>query len=553
MKYQEKHIRYIVQQKINGVGWEQITRNFNKKFKTKATQHSVRSRYQKTDISTVKLEAHKYEDFTSEAIGDLIKNKKIKKGRFFITSASPTTSLDLTKRQRVKASLGEYVEASNLDVNAFNSIKNYCKREKAELIILPMRAHMPSLNAQPRHFDPILKPYLKNFATEYNFNEHLKALDMQLNPQQINPLTGLQNIQGKKSSYWKKYKTSIIFAHSKQDMEVLATGNDTHPRIIHSTGCITKASYLNNRVGRLATDSHKIGGLIVEIDGPIFHLTQVQIVSPDGSFANLDKRYFHDGSVVKERAELLRTGDTHLGHSCELALKATSEMIKVFKPKRITFDDMFDGNSISHHLVGKYITSAQTRTGKHGNHFKTLESELKHCKDKFESITSNIPDDCELIVVASNHHDHITQYLNEARYIKDPVNFEFAHRCVVDIFDGKQPFQNYIDPEMKCTWLGVNDDYFVQGVNISVHGHLGLNGSRGSKQQYNKIYQNAISAHTHTPSIFKDIFTVGHLSTHRHGYNNGPSTWIQANAIVYKYGQKQLRLIIDGNWKGSLK
>lgn len=549
MKYKVSHIRYIVQQKINGVSWTQITRNFNRKFKTKLTMESIRSKYRKTDISNVKLEAHKYEDFTHEAIGDLIKNKRIKKGKFFITAACPTTHLNMTRSDLRKIERGENVSPSNVNVSAFNSIRNFCKRNKAELIILPMRAHVKALHSQPQHFDPILKPYLKNFATEFNFNEHLKALDMQLNPQQINPLVGLQAIQGKKSSYWKKYKTSIIFAHSKQDLEVIATGNDTHPRLIHSTGCITNASYLNNRMGRLAESSHVLGGLIVEIDGPIFHLTQVRIVSPDGSFANLDTRYLPDGKIVKERAELLRTGDTHFGQEDEQLLTATQEMIKVFKPKRITFDDMFDGSSISHHIEGKHYTKAKIRTGSKGNYFETLEKELAYCKKKFIEMTSELPQDCEVIIVGSNHHNHLTQYLNDGRYLKDPVNYEFAHRCIVDMFDGKDPLRNYIDPNFKHTWLTENDDYFVQGVNIAVHGHVGLNGSRGSKQLFHKVYQNAISAHSHTPSIFKDIFTVGHLTNPRHGYNNGPSTWLACNAVVYKYGQKQLRIIIDGNWR----
>ena len=549
MKYLPKHIRYIVQQKINGVGWEQIARNFNRKFKTSLSKDAMRARYQKTDISGITLDPHKHEDFTNEALGELVKNKRIKKGTFFITAACPTTHLDMTRREIARAERGEYVESANVNVPAFSAIKNFCKRNKAELIILPMRAHVKPLHSQPQHFDPILKGHVKNFATEYNFNEHLKALDMQLNPQQVNPLTGLQTMQGKKSSYWKKYKTSIIFAHSKQDMEVLATGNDTHPRLIHSTGCITNPSYLNNRVGRLAQDTHIIGGLIVEIDGPVFHLTQVRIVSPDGSFANLDTRYFPDGTIKKERAELLRTGDTHFGHECEQALDATAEMVSILKPKRITFDDMLDGTSISHHLEGRLFTKSRIRTGLLGEQYKTLENELEYCRKMFGRVTKKLPSDCEIIIVASNHHNHLSQYLNEGRYIKDSVNYGFAHRCIVQMLDGVNPFQNYIDPDFNCTWLSENDDYFVQGVNVAVHGHTGLNGSRGSKQQFNKIYQNAMTAHTHTPGIFKDIFTVGHLSQPRHGYNNGPSTWLACNGIVYKYGQKQLRIIINGKWR----
>lgn len=548
-KYSAGEVRFIVQQKINGVGWEQISRNFDKKFNRKKNKEALRHLYRTTDLSNFTFEKHKYEDFTKEAIGELIKNKKIKKGNFFITAASPTTHLDLNKRDLKKVQDGGYVIGHNVATNKFNSIKNFCRRKKAELIILPMPAHVKPLHSQPQHYDPVLKPYIKRFATEYIFNDHLKAMDMHLNPQQRNPLAGLQSVAGKKSSYWKKYKTSILFAHSKQDMVVIPTGNDTHPRIIHSTGCITEANYLPNRIGRIAEDEHIIGGLYVEIDGPVFHLTQIQIVSPDGSFCNLDTRYFPDGSIKKERAELIKFGDAHFDVPDKDTFKACEEMLKVFQPKIITFEDMISYRSITHHEDKRKLTRSQVRTGKYGIWYCSLESEMEQGKQSMVYLLKSAPKDANILMVACNHNDHLTRYLDEGRYINDPPNHEFAHRCIVNIYDGLDPMQHYIDPENKFTWLTRNDDYFVMGVQVNSHGDKGADGAKGSEVKLENLYGNSLTAHRHYPGIYKRMFVVGHISGKRHGYNEGASRWIPCNGIIYKYGQKQLRMIIDGKWR----
>lgn len=96
-------------------------------------------------------------------------------------------------------------------------------------------------------------------------------------------------------------------------------------------------------------------------------------------------------------------------------------------------------------------------------------------------------------------------------------------------------------------WTDVNDDIYIEGVQMNVHGHTGINGARGSKNSHELAYGNVMTAHTHSPSIYHDAFTVGHMSLNRHGYNNGAQTWILCSGAVYKGGQKQLYMIINGN------
>lgn len=494
-------------------------------------------------------EPHPFADFTKEAIGEIIKENNFRTGTFFITAAAPTSYVDWDEEDTNNGD-DEHVVAYNLNENAFSAVQNFLKRENAELVILPMPAHVKALKKQPRHYDPRLKPWMGCFATEYTFNKHLKAIEAYINPQQTNPLTGLKRLrihkhgheEGKPGEEIKRFKTSIIVAHSKQMMESIATGNSSHPRIIHSTGAITNPAYLRNRIGMIAQEDHKLGGLIVEIDGDVFYLRQVQMDPKDGSFVDMGIRYFADGTVAQERAEAFKMGDIHPGLENPATLRAWYELWDVIKPKRIFYEDFFDGGSISHHTANKNITRS-----KRPAHFKSLEAEINMAKRVLQETFDRAPKDAILIATASNHPEHVERYLDEGRYIKDDVNFEIAHRMVVMALDGKDPLKEYLDPDNKMIWTNPNDDYFVAGVQMNSHGHLGVNGYRGSGKAGQEVaYGDAMVAHSHTPNIFHDLFTVGHSTVDRHGYNIGPSTWIPCSGAVYSRGEKQLFMAIKG-------
>jgi len=504
----------------------------------------------------LKKSPHPLAGFTKESLGTIVKENNYQDGMFIITAVAPVTNLDYTADQLIAAKDGKDVVGENLHKPAFNAVKNFMDRNSAQLVLLPMPAHMKSLHEQPLHYDPSLEEYQSSFATEFTFNKHLKAIEAHINPQQTNPLTGLKRLRihkylgsdGAPGEEIKRFKTSIVVAHSKQMLEVVPTGNNTAPRIIHSTGAITKPAYLRNRIGMIANEDHKLGALVVEIEGDIFHIRQVQMDPKNGSFVDLGKRYHADGTVTEERAEAFKMGDVHPGHHSQKALDAIYDLWSIIKPKRIFFEDFFDGSSISHHLEKKKISQAKLP-----DCFSSLEKEINMAKGVLGEIYKKAPKDAELIATASNHPEHVMRYLDEGRYINDKVNFDIAHRMVVMALDGKNPLKEYLDPKGQMRWTDENEDYFVEGVQMNTHGHLGINGMRGSKQGHELAHGNAMIAHSHTPSIFHDTFTVGHSTEPRHGYNNGPSTWVLCSGAIYKGGQKQLYMIIKGRFRAEKK
>jgi len=477
-------------------------------------------------------DAHPQADFTREAIGTIIKNKNITKGMFFVTAAAPTDP-DGGKLQK------SWYVGANLHEAGFAAIQSFCALNGAELIIHPLPTHIDALRDQPNHYDPKLKPYIKSFATEFVFNKYLRSIDIGINPQLGNPLAGLSRMRGKGDR-----NSSVIVAHTKQNMKMFATGNSTAPRLMHSTGCITLPAYRKNRVGRIAEEDHVVGGLVVVVKGSTFFIHQVQIRSEEGSFNYMGVRYFANGKTRVERAEAMKLGDIHYGRQSAAAMAATYEMMAKLQPKEIFVEDIFDGTSINPHTWSDLF-----QKGTPPEQFASLDKELSVCRDGMLDLWVHSPTDCKINVTASNHNDFLDRYLKRGQYLQDSVNYATGHRMVVDKLDGKDPLQTRVDPDNKYTWLGINDDILIEGCNMSSHGHLAANGAKGAQVGVELAYDNGMFAHTHTPGILNNAWWVGHLSEERHGYNTGASTWQHCNGVVYKNGEKCLLFVINGKWK----
>lgn len=552
-------IQFILQRRsVTGLQFSQIAAEFQKKFKKEITAEAVRHVYReyipggsggtrKRKFKKPDETSHIYEDFTHAELTAIKREFKGRNGTFFITAASPVSELSPQEKMGRKGEFG-----TNLMVGEFKSILNFCRRNSAELIILPLRAHVKALGKQPSHYDPRLNEFKRYFAGEYRINENLVALDLFLNPQQARPLTGLRKIGRSRREYLEMngrlipqmITQSVIVGHTKQDMLPLATGNSTHPRILHSTGVITAPEYRKERVGALANEGHIIGGLIVEVEGDKFHVRQVRCNTHTHSFIDLGVEYFPNGRIEKVNAAAVRAGDLHAGMEDPSSLSFLQEIVEKLKPDEIILEDVVDSGSVSKHKAGLGVTQFMDSFYKKG-----LEFELDYAKDLLTRINSW--SDAKVVIVDSNHHDHILQWLDSGRYVKDGVNFQIGHEMVAEVLRGEDPIQKRVDPDGKYHWLKWSDDYYVEGGQMGAHGHLGINGMRGSPEQMEAVYVDGMSGHTHTPQIIGSWFVVGHMSKPRHGYNKGPSTWMPTLGVRYKGGQQQLITVIDGKYQLS--
>lgn len=426
------------------------------------------------------------------------------------------------------------IAGGKLNRNFFECVLTYCKYNKAELVILPMRG---VYKKDEKFNDDILK-YSDYFLTEMIFNSNLRAVDYMLNPRMMNPLTGLARMGAK--------STCMIVASPKQQMITIPTSNRKLPHILQSTGSITESHYGSTRTGELAKQDHVTGGLIVEIeDVEIFHIRQIQCNGADGGFYDLNK-YYSKNKVQPGRADTFIPGDIHPGSEDPTAVAAWKECIKLTNPDYIVFHDICDSRSVNHHE--EHNIRAQVNRP---DDLSTLEKELNLVGRTLANWITWFPNK-KFILTYGNHDNAVVRYLQEGRYVWDRFNHRISLQLAMWMLDDLNPIQQYVESKFKIkniTWLTVNDDYKRRGIQVGLHGHLGSNGSRGNLKNMEESLGKCVVGHSHTPKILRDAWCVGTTTKLRLHYTDGPSSWLHAGCLIYPNGQRQMVISIEGRWK----
>ena len=524
--------------------WDYITDTLNKRWNTSYKVSILQGIHRRTlDELVAAIVVSNKPESKSPLSPDNVKYKttesRAKKKRFTLWAVAP----------------GAPIDADKLAV-----VESYNEHRNAKMVLAPGCAHVKALHGQPKLFDEKIAPYLKNMHQEFLFNARAKALNLQIRPQQIRPLTGIDRIKGKLdlldateyNQLLKPRNQSLFIPSPKQQMQVYATGNSTPPRLIHGTGFLTEPNYrMEEKTGHVGAEDHIMGGLVVEVEGDVFHVRQLQFNPVDSSIVDITPeglmRYYPDGRVKKERVEALVLGDIHPGHDNPAALAWIEEQIRIFNPKNIFCHDWFDGLTVNHHLEKRALSRMLAKIGK----FKNLPEEVAYCRDFYQRyIIDHVAKDCKIYMVPSNHEKFLNSWLDGKHYTTtdDKGNFKMGHEMVLDFLNGINPLQKRLDPNNRLEWPSINDDVFIEGVQCNVHGHNGPKGSRGNPGNLEKTYGTVMSGHTHTASILHGYWGVGHISAPRHGYNSGASDWTITNGIIAKGGHKQLTSLVAGKW-----
>jgi len=410
----------------------------------------------------------------------------------------------------------------------------YCKRHKAELIILPVSGQTvkedslhPELNA------------LNILTKDFKLNENIKISNYAIKPQQINPLTGIRRFAPGDRSF--------IFASPKQSLEYVPTGDDNIPKAIITTGACTEPNYnINNRIGRIATKDHVIGALAVDItDNNYFHFRHLT-AQKNGLFFDIDGKY--DTRFRKLRSTLaFVVGDLHPYNVNPDHQACTLEQILHFKPKDVFMHDVFNAYSISHHAEGHFIKQHQIFERQGRNLEAELIETLKEIK-KYTEVTKGTVN-----VVPSNHDHHLYRYLDEGRFIDDKGNKLMAAHLYLAALKGYNPLEiglklvGELPPNLNFL---SNKGKKIKGIELGRHGHLGANGARGSLKAMEEAEHKSITGHGHSAQKIRNTYKVGTSTDFRIGYNDdGFSNWSQTNAVVYRNGLVQLLNTVNKEWR----
>ncbi len=424
-----------------------------------------------------------------------------------------------------------------------DSIKNYAERNKALLLVLPCE-DVASRSKKGASIE--LSPELENFRVIFKdtyLNNNLCLCAIKVSAKQMDPLRGLDRLTSSRN-------TSIIVAAPKIFMRYVPNMHLDIPPALMSTGAVTindydTDRYMSKRTSTLAENDHTYGAVIVEVESDrVFHFRHIE-ASKNGSFVDLGVEYLPDGTTQEVKDTVMVMGDSHVGyHDLELHEK-TMELAAKTNVSTVILHDIFHGSSISHHDWNKSVTRArQAQEGKLG-----LERECIAVKSYLKDIESR---GYNVEIVDSNHDNFLMRYLEEGRYVTDPMNHKFALKLAVPAIEGMNPLKYAIESVLgfvtdKVRWMEKDKSYKFYGVEVGLHGAKGANGGRGNARTFNNGIGNCVTAHTHSASILRNTYCVGTVGHMDMGYNEGLSSWTRTCCLIYSNGTKQLINFIPDN------
>lgn len=431
---------------------------------------------------------------------------------------------------------------SILDKPFFNSVQTYMKEENAELGILPMRG----IHHTHTEYSKEVSALSNYYVTEHFITSKLKAMDAQIPPMSPDPIAISKRLA-------KNY--SLIVAHPKQNMMSLPVLDITKPKVILSTGVLTKRKYPKTASGFKGELDSVIGGVIIETDpsSDTFFWRFVQ-ANKDGSFYDLGKQYMPDGTVQSAPAEYLYTGDVHSGFVLDYARKSTIEMANALHVKTVGGGDWLDFYSASHHHehnINVRVLKQKTRKD-----ISTIENELDTLIGEIKKWDKGLNPDIKIDIIQSNHDEHLLRYLENQRFFNDILNYRISLDLAGYYLDGKYPIEEYI--MRKCPELKKRVNFIsrtqVKRVSskkilVSQHGDIGPNGAKSTNNNAEWSYQECVLGHSHSPSVLRSVYRVGTLALGLE-YQRGPSSWQVMNCVIYPNGARQMIWIApDGRWR----
>lgn len=441
-----------------------------------------------------------------------------------------TKEHDSTKKRFIITSAQSATPINNKFINNIEAYANFIN---AEILVIPFRYLNPTSifsNTQKDNdwWDANIVKYLT--LNRHNLNNNISVLsDVPIQPTATSPLLGLEAMTG---------GHSCVIGHPRFELKTIPVMEGCMPKIIFTTGACTKPNYTLSKAGKKGEFHHSTGFAIVEIkDEEIYFFRQVGANELTGEFIDL---FYHvkDGKIKLEtEVEACAMGDIHVANvDNKLIDKTLNDLFVKLKPKKLFIHDIIDSQSISHHnLKDPFILHELEMSGKN-----SLSGEVEDMLNWLNKIKQ-----FNVYIVKSNHDTHIDKFLASTDWrsmttLKNAIPYmEYATATLKgEAPNGIIPYLiNKRFPDFIC--LTDDDNITVRGYLMSVHGHLGANGSRGNIQQFSKLATKSVTGHSHSISRVGGAVSVGCSSYLRVGFNKSFSSWINAHGIVNRLGKFQ--------------
>lgn len=450
-----------------------------------------------------------------------------------------------------------------VELGFWKAIQQFAEHRTAEIVVIPIRYRNPTSRSDPRETarrakkdtgywwpDEVLKHLVEN---ELQVHEYLRVMaHVRIQATELNPLVGLDEMS---------QSASAIYGHGQLSMKTVATPHQILPKLLYTTGSISKRNYSSTKRAARAAFHHVNAAIVVETRGDRFHAREV---TWDGkAFYDLDEKFMPSGVELAEPALALITGDEHaiwysddVGHATYTGARS---IVKMLRPKLIIRHDVLDGYSVCpHHQHNAHAASVKART-RYGDLEWELGETIRHINETTPKGSSNV-------IVPSNHHNFLMRWLRSPAGAIDARNAPLYHELNSAVLKEARigpggpcypdPFEVYCRGKLTvpARFLEQDDSCVVKKgshlIEVGMHGHLGPDGRQGSAVQFSRIGPRTIVGHSHSPKIEKGCYQVGTSSVLRLEYNAGPSSWLNTHAVIHPNGRRQMIHVIKRNWRG---
>ncbi|QIO00938.1 A1 protein [Salmonella phage smaug] len=394
-------------------------------------------------------------------------------------------------------------------------------------------------------YDPAFDKYICEKNVFLNNRRFAFMAEINVLPTADYPLTGFAetatalNIEG------------LAIGHAKITAESVPALKGEVVRRMYSIGTATLKNYIQQKAGQKAEALHNYGALLVEFDDDgEFFVRQLETMDESGMFYDLNVCAVPTGCFKTSDHVLgLQYGDIHaekLDDDCAVASwVGENSLLDILKPKYQFIHDVHDFTSRNHHNRASGVFLAkQYAAGRD----KVIDDLI----DTGRVLESMERDFSQTIIVESNHDLALSRWLDDrnANIKDDPANAELYHSLNAAIYAAiaKQDdtfnvldyaLRNVAGCEFNAIFLTTDQSFKIAGIECGVHGHNGINGSRGNPKQFKKLGR-LNTGHTHTASIYGGVYTAGVAGSLDMGYNVGASSWTQTHLITYANGQRTL-------------
>jgi hypothetical protein len=346
---------------------------------------------------------------------------------------------------------------------------------------------------------------------------------------------------------------NVVVAHPVRQQRPIATPAYETPLMLLSTGSVTYPyNYSLSPTGEAAEFHHSYGAALVQVTQDEVMMWPITYDEEQKSVHWLDKRYDSKGQVHEAEIEALILGDFHGVNVNMEVFDSTHKFIKQVEDRleRVIFHDLLDFSSASHWnnvwtLAAKTLTESDSVS-------RELKGTFEYVHDLFEGV-SRIP---ELVIVPSNHNDHLDRWLIGGKKHTPPLDcspedlwlwHQLNSLAMRERLDGEGErcgLQIYYNQVYKADsgyayglrWLDRQKPYYVENIDCSQHGDIGIAGAKGSPVAFSRAGRKTFIGHGHADVIEKGCWTVATSSSTKPKYARGYNTMQNSHGIIYKGG-----------------